>query len=91
MKLKINCVVIRGRNDREIPAFMEMTRDRDIEVHFIEYMPFDGNQKQDGKLHGDGQFDPMRTPYTLKGPWSPSKRNVQDLARAWSSRGPSPA
>jgi cyclic pyranopterin phosphate synthase len=44
VKLKINCVVIRGRNDREIPAFVEMTRDEDIEVRFIEYMPFDGNK-----------------------------------------------
>ncbi|KAJ4113923.1 hypothetical protein NW768_011453 [Fusarium equiseti] len=44
VKLKINCVVIRGRNDWEIPAFVEMTRDKDIEVRFIEYMPFDGNK-----------------------------------------------
>jgi cyclic pyranopterin phosphate synthase len=55
VKLKINCVVIRGRNDREIPAFVEMTRDEDIEVRFIEYMPFDGNKWAKDKMvsYGD--------------------------------------
>lgn len=38
--LKLNCVVMRGVNDYEIPSFVEMTRDKPIEVRFIEYMPF---------------------------------------------------
>ncbi|MBV8372528.1 MAG: GTP 3',8-cyclase MoaA [Candidatus Eremiobacteraeota bacterium] len=37
--LKLNCVVMRGRNDDEIPAFAELTRDRPIYVRFIEVMP----------------------------------------------------
>ncbi|OQR78418.1 molybdenum cofactor biosynthesis protein 1-like [Tropilaelaps mercedesae] len=41
---KINCVVMRGFNLDEIPAFVEMTRDHNLEVRFIEYMPFDGNR-----------------------------------------------
>ncbi|KAK7749366.1 hypothetical protein SLS62_008218 [Diatrype stigma] len=52
VRLKINCVVMRGVNDREILPFVEMTRDRDVEVRFIEYMPFDGNRWNRGKMLG---------------------------------------
>ncbi|BFZ54971.1 Molybdenum cofactor synthesis protein 1 [Savitreella phatthalungensis] len=48
--LKINCVLIKGVNDREMLDFVEMTRDRDLEVRFIEYMPFDGNRYSREKL-----------------------------------------
>ncbi|KAI1823041.1 molybdenum cofactor biosynthesis prote [Xylaria intraflava] len=50
IKLKLNCVVMRGINDREIIPFVEMTREKDIEVRFIEYMPFDGNKWNKGKM-----------------------------------------
>ncbi|KAJ9158401.1 Molybdenum cofactor biosynthesis prote [Coniochaeta hoffmannii] len=50
IKFKINCVVMRGMNDREIVPFVEMTRDKDVEVRFIEYMPFDGNKWSQGKM-----------------------------------------
>ncbi|KAI1306356.1 molybdenum cofactor biosynthesis protein 1 B [Xylaria venustula] len=50
IKLKINSVVMRGVNDREIMRFVEMTREKDIEVRFIEYMPFDGNKWNKGKM-----------------------------------------
>lgn len=52
IKFKINCVVMRGLNDREILSFVELTRDEDIEVRFIEYMPFDGNKWSEGKMVG---------------------------------------
>ncbi len=38
--LKINCVVLRGTNDHEVAAFVELTRERAIEVRFLEYMPY---------------------------------------------------
>lgn len=37
--IKINCVALKGFNDDEFADFVEMTRDRDIQVRFIEYMP----------------------------------------------------
>lgn len=40
--VKINCVVIRGVNDAEVLDFVEYTRDKPVDVRFIEYMPFDG-------------------------------------------------
>lgn len=50
IKLKINCVVMRGLNDREIVPFVEMGRDKDVEIRFIEYMPFDGNKWSEQKM-----------------------------------------
>lgn len=41
--LKINMVLIRGRNDDEIEAFAERTRDRPWHVRFIELMPTGAN------------------------------------------------
>ena len=42
--VKLNCVVQRGVNEDELCDFVALTRDRDVEVRFIEYMPFDGNR-----------------------------------------------
>jgi cyclic pyranopterin phosphate synthase len=39
--LKLNVVVMRGVNEEEIVDFVEMTKEREMEVRFIEYMPFD--------------------------------------------------
>ena len=52
IKLKINCVVMRGINERDIVSFVELGREKDIEVRFIEYMPFDGNKWSEGKMIG---------------------------------------
>lgn len=52
IKLKVNCVIMRGVNDREILDFVEMTSEKDIEIRFIEYMPFDGNKWERGKVVG---------------------------------------
>ncbi|KAB8238408.1 uncharacterized protein BDW43DRAFT_296671 [Aspergillus alliaceus] len=50
IKLKVNCVVMRGINDREIIPFVELGRESPIEVRFIEYMPFDGNRWNETKM-----------------------------------------
>lgn len=52
LKLKINAVVIRGLNDAQMLPFVEMTRNKDVEVRFIEYMPFDGNRWSKQKMLG---------------------------------------
>ena len=48
--VQVNVVVMRGVNDDEIADFVELTRDRPINVRFIEYMPFDGNVWSDTKM-----------------------------------------
>ncbi len=42
--VKINVVVIKNLNEHEIPDFVEWTRDKNVHIRFIEFMPFDGNQ-----------------------------------------------
>ena len=43
--VKINAVLVRGRNDDEIVDFARFARERDIKMRFIEFMPLDsGNE-----------------------------------------------
>lgn len=81
IKLKVNCVVMRGVNDREILPFIEMGREQDIEVRFIEYMPFDGNKWSKGKMLSYGEMlDMIREKY-------PTLRKVtghkNDTSKTW--------
>jgi len=41
---KINVVVMKGLNDNEILDFIALTKHYPIEIRFIEFMPFSGNQ-----------------------------------------------
>uniref|UniRef100_A0A9J2P6R7 Radical SAM core domain-containing protein n=1 Tax=Ascaris lumbricoides TaxID=6252 RepID=A0A9J2P6R7_ASCLU len=43
-QVKINNVVIRGINDEELTDFVSLTEFRNLDVRFIEYMPFGGNK-----------------------------------------------
>ncbi|KAF8355451.1 hypothetical protein PRIPAC_97074 [Pristionchus pacificus] len=42
--VKVNVVVMKNVNDMEIGDFIEMTKDRNLSVRFIEFMPFGGNK-----------------------------------------------
>lgn len=44
--VKINVVVMRGVNEYEIPDFIKWTQQQNIQIRFIEFMPFDGNHWQ---------------------------------------------
>ncbi len=37
--IKLNAVLMRGWNDQELPAFLEVARERPLHVRFIEFMP----------------------------------------------------
>ncbi|KAI4909779.1 uncharacterized protein J4E92_010550 [Alternaria infectoria] len=64
VKLKVNCVVMRGLNEREILPFVEMGREKDVEVRFIEYMPFGGNKWSENKMISfQEMLDIIRTKY----------------------------
>jgi cyclic pyranopterin phosphate synthase len=43
-KIKLNTVLMRGLNEREIPAFARLARARGWEIRFIEFMPLDGDR-----------------------------------------------
>lgn len=44
MDLKINVVLVKGVNDGEINEFIELTKEKNLAVKFIEFMPFKGNK-----------------------------------------------
>lgn len=46
-ELKINCVLMKGKNEEDIIPFIELTRDYPISVRFLEEMPFNGSQSFD--------------------------------------------
>lgn len=48
--VKVNAVLIKGFNDNEIVDFVELTKDLDISVRFIEFMPFSGNNWDKSRL-----------------------------------------
>jgi len=40
--VKLNAVIIKDLNDTEVLDFVEMTKQKDVSVRFIEFMPFTG-------------------------------------------------
>ena len=42
-RLKLNVVLLKGINDDEIIPFINLSKDRNWQIRFIEFMPFDGN------------------------------------------------
>lgn len=49
-RLKINCVVMKGVNTDELAEFLDFTRNQELDVRFIEWMPFDENRWEDTKF-----------------------------------------
>lgn len=49
-KPKVNCVVMKNFNEDEVCDFVEWTKDRAVDVRFIEYMPFSGNRWHNEKM-----------------------------------------
>ncbi|TPX37611.1 hypothetical protein SmJEL517_g00632 [Synchytrium microbalum] len=48
--IKLNAVVMRNVNHKEVIPFVELTKDWPIYIRFIEYMPFDGNKWNQDKM-----------------------------------------
>ncbi|XP_013780699.2 molybdenum cofactor biosynthesis protein 1-like isoform X3 [Limulus polyphemus] len=48
--VKVNCVVMRGFNEDEICDFVRWTEKKDLDIRFIEYMPFGGNEWNSKKM-----------------------------------------
>jgi len=48
--LKLNCVLLKGVNEDEVGAFVDLTEHLPIEVRFLEFMPFDKNGWSANKL-----------------------------------------
>ncbi|MBT5401928.1 MAG: GTP 3',8-cyclase MoaA [Crocinitomicaceae bacterium] len=62
--VKVNAVLMKGENDDEIIDFIEWTKTAPIDVRFIEFMPFDGNQWQwDKKISFNKILDVISVKY----------------------------
>ncbi|XP_051163089.1 molybdenum cofactor biosynthesis protein 1 isoform X2 [Leptopilina boulardi] len=48
--VKINCVIMRGFNEDELVDFVNFTKHKPVDVRFIEYMPFFGNEWKENKM-----------------------------------------
>ena len=53
--VKINAVIVRGRNDHEIPDFARFARDSDVSIRFIEFMPLDSGHGWDREMVVSGR------------------------------------
>ncbi len=51
LHVKVNMVVMRGVNEDELLRFVELTRERNVHVRFIEFMPFAGNHWGRGQVY----------------------------------------
>lgn len=49
-ELKLNAVLIKGFNDNEIVEFIKLSGGQSLQVRFIEFMPFDGNNWDKSKV-----------------------------------------
>lgn len=49
--LKINVVVMKGKNEQEILDFIEWTKEMPVHIRFIEFMPFEGNHWDASKVY----------------------------------------
>lgn len=55
-KIKVNAVVMKGVNDDELLNFVDYFKDTDINLRFIEYMPFGSNDWQINGFIGCGEM-----------------------------------
>jgi cyclic pyranopterin phosphate synthase len=62
--VKINAVLIRGRNDDEVDDFIELTREKPVDVRLIELMPLGGAWQEDS-LRVDNSELIARRPYLI--------------------------
>lgn len=53
LDLRVNCVVMDGKNTEDIIPMVEFAMEHDVSIRFIEEMPFNGNGKNYQKLEWD--------------------------------------
>jgi len=79
-QVKVNCVVMRGVNENEITDFVGWTENKNIEIRFIEYMPFDGNNWKDTKMYS---YAEMVQTIKAKYPLERLQGEPNDTSKTW--------
>lgn len=74
-------MVMKGFNEDEVLDFVEFTRDRDVDIRFIEYMPFAGNKWDTIKLLSYKEMlDMINACYTN---FTPLENGPNDTSKAY--------
>ena len=60
LNVKLNMVVLKGINDNEIVDFARLAKNNNIEVRFIEQMPFNGGHFSNDILSAEGIINTLR-------------------------------
>lgn len=82
--LKINMVVMAGVNEDELCDFADLARSRPVQVRFIEFMPFQGNEWQRADLYPYARMlEDLRSQFVL----SPIKVSPNAVAREFAIEG----
>jgi len=78
--IKINAVVVRGRNDDELPEFARFARENDLKMRFIEFMPLDSGHgwKREQIVSGREIFEKINAHFPLR-----LKENSRGGETAW--------
>lgn len=64
--VKLNVVLMKAFNDNEIHDFIALTKNRPVQVRFIEFMPFSGNEWDRSKLVGYAEIlEQLQTYYPV--------------------------
>lgn len=64
--VKLNVVLIKSFNDNEINDFIWLTKNKNVQIRFIEFMPFNGNQWDKSKLVSYAEImETVRSEFTL--------------------------
>jgi len=50
LRVKVNAVAMKGVNDHELPAFLDLARENPLDMRFIEFMPIGGDTTWDERL-----------------------------------------
>lgn len=66
--VKINAVVVRGRNEHELVDFARFARDNNVQMRFIEFMPLDSGHEWSREMVVPGReiFESINAVYPLK-------------------------
>ncbi len=80
--VKVNAVVIRGINDHEIEALAEFSRERNVSIRFIEFMPLDSARAWQKEMVVTGReiLERLQSRFDLR-PVRPS--NPAETAKRW--------
>ncbi|KAF5273085.1 hypothetical protein FQR65_LT04827 [Abscondita terminalis] len=79
--VKVNCVLTKGLNDDEILDFVQLTENKNVDIRFIEYMPFGGNKWDFEKMMPYG--DMVKLIRTKWPDFYQLQNDPNDTSKAW--------